>query len=207
MKRLNGRSALAFAGMAGPLVLAVTDLTAAFTNPDYSLVRDSISSLALTRLGWMQTIGFLAIGLLVEIFVAGLLFNIRGVRGFRFSIGLLVFFGFGLLLLGAFRTDPVGAPDTIEGTIHGLTATVVFWLFPVAILIIAPSLKSDPAWRNIFLYTIVAGILAVVLVIIIGFLQDDISWFGLLERLIVVNMIIWVEVAAIRLLNLSLRPG
>lgn len=207
VKRLNARSALAFAGIAGPLVLAVTDLTAAFTNPDYSLVRDSISSLALARLGWLQTIGFLAIGLLVEIFVAGLLFNIRGVRGFRFSIGLLVFFGFGLLLLGAFRTDPVGAADTIEGTIHGLTASVVFWLFPVAILVIAPSLKSDPAWRNIFLYTIITGVLAVVLVIIIGFLQEDISWFGLLERLIVANMIIWVEVAAIRLLNLSLRPG
>lgn len=207
IRRLNIRSVLAFAGMAGPLVLAVTDLTAAFTNPDYSLVRDSISSLALARLGWLQTIGFLAIGLLVEIFVAGLLFNIKGVRGFHFSIGLLVFFGFGLLLIGAFRTDPVGAPDTIEGTIHGLTASAVFWLFPVAILVIAPSLKSDPNWRNIFLYTVVAGILAVILVLILGFLQDDISWFGLLERLLVANMIIWVEVAAIKLLYLSVRRG
>ncbi len=206
-KRLNIHSALAFAGMAGPLVLAVTDITAAFTNSDYSLVRDSISSLALTRLGWLQTIGFLAIGLLVEIFVAGLLFNIKRARGFHISIGLLVFFGFGLLLIGAFRTDPVGGPDTIEGTIHGLTATGVFWLFPVAVLAIVPSLRNDPNWKNIFIYTIVAGILALILVIVIGVLQDDVSWFGLLERILVANMIIWVEVAAIKLLRLSVNRG
>jgi hypothetical protein len=204
-KRLNIHSVLALAGMAGPLVLVVTDFTAAFTNPDYSLVRDSISSLALTRLGFLQTIGFLAIGLMVEIFTAGLLFNIRGVRGFRFSIGLLVFFGFALLLIGAFRTDPVGWPDTIEGTIHGLTATVAFWIFPVAILVIVPSLRNDPAWRNISLYTIIAGLLAIVLVIMLGVLPGEASWFGLLERILVANMIIWVEVAAVSLLLLSIK--
>jgi hypothetical protein len=206
-KRLNIHSVLALAGIAGPFVLAVTDITASFTNPDYSLVRDSISSLALTRLGWLQTIGFLAIGLLVEIFVAGLLFNIKGVRGFRPSIGLLVFFGFGLLLIGAFRTDPIGGPDTIEGTIHGFTATTVFWLFPIAIFVIAPSLRHDPNWSNIFIYTMAAGILAVALVIVLGLIHDETGWFGLLERLLVANMIVWVEVSALKLLRLSLGRG
>jgi hypothetical protein len=204
-KRLNIHSLLALAGMAGPLVLIVTDFTAAFTSPDYNMVRDSISSLALTRLGFIQTIGFLAIGILIEIFTAGLLFNIRGVRGFRFSIGLLVFFGFMLLLIGAFRTDPVAGPTTTEGTIHGITSIGAFWVFPVAILIISPSLKKDPAWRSLFPYSIIAGLLAIVLVIILGVLPNEASWFGLLERILVANMIIWVEVAAIRLLLLSVK--
>jgi hypothetical protein len=207
LRRMNGHSLLAMAGMAGPLVLAVTDFTAALTSPNYSLVKDSISSLALTSLGWLQTIGFLAIGLLVEIFTAGLLFNIKGARGFRLSIGLLVFFGFALLLIGAFRTDPVGAPDTIEGTIHGLTATSAFWIFPAAMLIIAPSLRKDPNWKSIFRYTVITGVLAVALVITLGVLPDEASWFGLLERIIVANMIIWVEVAAIKLLLLSVKRG
>jgi hypothetical protein len=204
-RRLNIHSALALAGMAGPLVLVVTDFTAALTSPDYNLVRDSISSLALTRLGWLQTIGFLAIGLLVEIFTAGLLFNIKGVRGFRFSIGLLVFFGFALLLIGAFRTDPVDGPDTIEGTIHGLTAFAAFWIFPVAILIIAPSLRNDPDWRVLFRYTLIAGFLAIAFVITIAVLPHETGWFGLFERILVANMIIWVEVAAIKLLRLSIH--
>lgn len=206
-RRMNGHSLLALAGMAGPLVLTATDFTAALTSPDYNLVRDSISSLALTSLGWLQTIGFLAIGLLVEIFTAGLLFNIKGARGFRFSIGLLVFFGFALLLIGAFRTDPVGATRTIEGTIHSLTASSAFWIFPVAILVILPSLRNDPAWKSIFRYTVIAAVLAIAFVITLGILPDEASWFGLLERILVANMIIWVEVAAIKLLLLSVRRG
>ena len=204
-KRMNVHSLLAFAGMAGPLVLASTDFSAALISPGYNLIEDSISSLALTSLGWLQTIGFLAIGLLIEIFTAGLLYNMKRSRGFHFSIGLMVFFGFAMLLIGAFRTDPVGIEGTIEGRIHGMTATAAFWIFPVAILAIAPSIKKDPLWRNIFLYTIVTAILAVLLVITIGVLPDETRWFGLIERILVANMIIWVEVAAIKLLLLSLQ--
>ncbi|OGO32234.1 MAG: hypothetical protein A2Z29_00395 [Chloroflexi bacterium RBG_16_56_11] len=207
VRRLNINSLLAFSGMAGPIVLGITDVTAAFSSPGYNFVRDSISSLALTRFGWLQTIGFLAIGLLVEIFTAGLLFNIKGVRGFRLSIVLLVFFGFALLLIGAFRTDPLGATATIEGRIHGFTATTAFSIFPVAMLFISPSLKNDPAWKGIFVYTIIAGILAFIFVILLGLLPDDIGWFGLLERLLVANLIIWVEVAGIMLLLISIRSG
>jgi len=204
-KRLNLHSALALAGIVGPIVLIVGDLAASLATPNYSLISNSISSLALTPVGWLQTIGFLAMGLLVEIFVAGLLFNIRRARGFHLSIGLFVFFGFGLLLIGAFRTDPAGVAHTIEGIIHSATAYAVFWLFPIAILLLTPSLKSDPNWKNISVYTLVAGILALALAMVFLCLPDQASWFGLYERILVANMIIWVEVAAIQLLRLSLR--
>ncbi len=206
-RHMNIHSLLALAGMAGPIVLGATDMSTALTTPTYNLIRDSISSLALTPLGWVQTIGFLAIGLLIEIFTAGLLFNIRRARLFRLGIALLVIFGFALLLIGAFRTDALGAARTIEGRIHGLAATTAFWIFPVAILVISPSLRNDPDWRGLFRYTIVAGILAVVLVMVVGALPDSLSWFGLLERLLVLNMIAWVEVAAFKLLLLSLKRG
>jgi hypothetical membrane protein len=202
-KSKNIHTWLALAGIAGPVLLVIGELVAALSDPQFSMVRDSISSLALTPLGWVQTIGFLAIGLLVEIFVAGLLFNIRGVRGFGFGIGSLVFVGFGLLLIGAFRTDPAGAPDTVEGNIHSLTALTVFWLFPIAILLIAPSLKHDPNWRSLFVYTVVTGILAVALVIGLLCLRDRITWFGLYERILVANMVIWFGVTAIKLLCLA----
>jgi hypothetical protein len=203
---LNLHGVLAIAGMAGPLVLAVADVTAAVSDPDYSFLHDSISSLALTSLGWVQTIGFLAIGLLVEIFVAGLLYNIRPARGFHIGIFLLVLFGFGLLLIGAFRTDPAGTVHhTTEGAIHSFVATAIFWLFPAAIAFIAPSLRRDPEWRNIFIYTLLACGLDIALVIMMGILRHKISWFGLLERLVVGNMIIWVEVTAVKMLRLSVR--
>jgi hypothetical protein len=204
LTHLNIHSLLAIAGMAGPIVLVVTELVAGLSAPRYDIVYDSISSLALTRLGFLQSIGFLGIGLLVEIYVAGLLYNIHKARGFRFGVGLLVFFGFGLLLVGAFRTDPVGTERTVEGAIHWIAALTVFWSFPLGILLLAPSLRSDHFWKKFYVYTIITGILALILVSVLVAFKDHISWFGLYERILVANMIIWVEVTAIRLLYLSI---
>lgn len=202
---LNIFGITALAGIVGPLVLVVASAISSFSEPEYDIIRDSISSLALTTLGWIQTIGFLAIGLLVEIFVAGLLFNIRKRRGFTLSMGLLVFVGFGLLLIGAFKVDPVGATHTIEGTIHSVVAAAVFWLFPIAILLVAHSIRNDPNWKGLFIYTVVAGALALVFMVSRLGLPSELSWFGLYERILVLNIVAWIEVMAVRLLCMSLR--
>ncbi len=204
-KRFNIHSVLALAGILGPLAVAIGDLTAATSSPGYSLVKNSISSLALTSIGWLQTIGFLALGLLVEIFTAGLLFNVKRARWFHLGITVFVFFGFGMLLIGAFNTDPVGAARTIKGTIHGLAASTDFSLFAVAVLALSPSLRQDPDWQPLFRYSLVTCILAVLLGVTLRFFKDGSGGFGLVERILVANMIIWVEVAAINLLRLSLR--
>jgi hypothetical protein len=204
---LNVHSALAGAGMLAPVILAAGDLTAGLSTPGYSIINHSISSLALTRIGWLQTIGFLALGLLVEIFTAGMLFNIKRARGFHLGIGIFVIFGFAMLLIGAFRTDPVGAARTIEGRIHGFTASTAFTLFPMALLFLIPSIQKDPRWQNLLRYTAATFILAVVLVVTLRFMQEKNNLFGLAERLLVLNMIIWVEVAGIKLFILSLKRG
>jgi hypothetical protein len=207
-KLWNLHTALAIAGIIGPLFLTVGDLTAALSTSDYSLVSSSISSLALTRIGYLQTIGFLALGLLIEIFTAGMLFNMKGARGFHLGIAIFVIFGFAMLLIGAFRTDPAGTTETartIEGRIHGLTAQTAFTLFPFAILFLIPSIRKDPNWKNLFRYTEVTLILAVVLIVIIKVFPEPNSLFGLMERLLVANIILWVEVAAVNLFIISLK--
>jgi hypothetical membrane protein len=203
-KRLNIDSVPALVGIVGPIVVVVGDLVASLSTPNYSLVRDSISSLALTPIGWLQSICFLAMGLLLEIFVAGLFFNIRRARGFHAGIGLLALCGFVLMLIAAFRMDAPGGLRTTDGIIHTVASYGLGLLFPIAILSLTSSLKSTPNWKNIYLYTLVAGILALAL-IIGAFLPDQTGWFGLYERIIVANAIIWVEVVAIHLLRLLLR--
>jgi len=204
-KRLNINSVPALVGIVGPIVVIVGDLVASLSIPGYSPIRDSVSSLALTPIGWLQSICFLAMGLLLEIFVAGLFFNIRRARGFHAGIGLLALCGFGLMLIAAFRMDPPEADlRTIEGMIHTVASYGLGLLFPIAILLLTPSLKSTPNWKNIFVYTLIAGVLALALMIGL-FLFDQTGWFGLYERIIVANVIIWVEVVAVHLLRLSLR--
>lgn len=204
---LNVYGILALAGIIGPIMFVSANITASFSNPEYSFIRDSISSLALTPMGWLQTIGFLVVGLLGEAFVVGLFFSIRRGRGFALGIATLVSFSFGLLLLGAFRTDPVGTPHTIEGTIHSVTATIVFWLFPIACLLVAPSLRQDSDWKHLFLYTIVTGIFNATFLIIRIWLPEHLNWFGLYERILLVSILIWLAVMAIQLLRLSLTVG
>jgi len=202
-RRLNINTVPALVGIVGPIVVVAGDITASLSTPGYSPVRDSISSLALTPIGWLQSICFLAMGLLMEILIAGFFFNIRRARGFYGGIVLLALCGFVLMLIATFHMDHPGAPP-VDGIIHTIASYGLGLLFPIAILSLTPSLKSDPNWKNIFVYTLVAGVLAFAL-IIGAFFTEQTGWFGLYERIIVVNAIIWVEVVAVHLFRLSLR--
>ena len=197
---LDAYGILALAGIIGPLVLVALDITAAISQPKYSLIKDSISALGLTSLGWIQTIGFVVFGLLVEIFTAGLFLNIRRKHLFDLGIGLLTFFGFGLAMIGLFRTDPIGGLPTWSGRIHVWAAYSVLGLFPVSLAMLLSSIRDDPNWHGLYHYTVVTGILALGMAVGRLFLPSNINWFGLYERILVGNVIIWVEVYAIRLL-------
>ena len=202
-KRLNINSVPALVGIVGPIVVIVGDLAASLSTPGYSLVRNSVSSLALKPIGWLQSICFLAMGLLLEIFVAGLFFNIRRARGFHAGIVLLALCGFVLMLIATFHMDHSGAPP-IDGTIHTVASYGLGLLFPIAILSLAPSFKSTPNWKGIFIYTLIAGVLALALVAGL-FLSDQAGWFGLYERIIIGNALVWVEIVAIHFLRLLLK--
>jgi MFS family permease len=203
-KRLDINSVPAVVGIVGPIVVIVGDLSASLSIPGYSPVRDTVSSLALTYAGWLQSICFLAMGLLLEIFVAGLFFNIRRARGFHAGIVLLALCGFVLMLIATFHMDAPGGPRTIDGTIHAIASYGLGLLFPIAILLLAHSFKSTPNWKGIFIYTLIAGVVALAL-ILGALLAEQRGWFGLYERIIILNALIWVEVVAIHFLRLLLR--
>jgi hypothetical membrane protein len=205
LKKCNIHTVLAVAGIIGPIFLIIGDLSAGLSSPGYSIIQNSISSLALTNIGWLQTIGFLALGLLVEGFTAGLLFNMKGAKRFYLAITLFVFFGFAMLLVGAFATDPVGAERTIEGRIHGFMASTAFLLFPVGLILMLPSIKKDPKWKALYRYSFITFIVAVALMVVVKFLPEENFLFGLLERLLVANMILWVEVSAVNIFIISLK--
>jgi hypothetical protein len=202
-KRLGVNSVPALVGIVGPIIVIVGDLAASLSVPGYSPIRDSVSSFALTSLGWLQSICFLAMGLLLVIFAAGLFFNIRRARGFHAGIVLLALCGFVLMLIATFHMDHSGAPP-IDGIIHTIASYGLGLLFPIAIFSLAPSFKSTPNWIDIFIYTLIAGVLAFGLIIgaIFG---NQRGWFGLYERIIILNSLAWVEVVAIHCLRLLLK--
>jgi hypothetical protein len=154
-------------------------------------------------MGWIQTTGFMLIGLLIEAFTAGLFLNIKRRRGFGFGIALLAFFGFGMLVLGVFHINAVGTPATFYSRIHITAAYSVLGLFPIALALMFSSIKHDPRWRALFPYTVIAAIFALAVAVGRLFLPAGFTWFGLYERVMVLNAISWVGVFAIGLLRLS----
>jgi hypothetical protein len=205
--RLNPISLMALSGIIGPVILLIADFLAARSAEasHYDYVLHSISSLAWTPMGYIQTIGFLTIGLLVEIFAAGLFLSIRGRRCFGLGILCLVAFGFGLLLVGAFHTDLPGEAATLDGMIHQGAANTIFFMLPLAVLLMLPSLKLDPYWRSLFPGSLVLAVLALAwMLIYVIWLPDNLSWFGLYERILLYIEILWVEIMAIWMLRLSL---
>lgn len=143
----------------------------------------------------------------MEIFTTGLMFSVRRRKWFHLGIGIFVFFGFAMLLIGAFHTDPIGATRTTEGRIHGMMATTAFTLFPIAVLCLLPSLRRDNNWKDLYRYSQVTFYLAVFFIVLTRVFQDTSGWFGLGERLLVANMILWVEISAVKLFILSLKRG
>ncbi len=203
-KRLGVDSVPALVGIVGATVVIIGDLVASLSVPGYSPIRDSVSSFALTELGWLQTICFLAMALLLVIFVIGLFFRLYRAPAFLAGIIFLGLCAFVLALIAAFHMDAPGAPRTTDGIIHTVTSYSLGLLFPIAILCLAPSFKRTPGWNSIFTYSLVAGILALGLILGAIFGKQE-GWFGLYERLIILNALVWVEVVAIHWFRLLLR--
>ena len=197
---------LAMAGISGPLLLLGAEIMVLPSVANYSPLQNSISSLAWTSLGWIECLTFLTTGLLLETFAAVLFLGVRARRGFNLGIVFLACSGFGLVVLGAFRTDIPYYPPTFSGTIHGIASNATFILLPVAVLLIAPSLKKDPYWRSLFPFSVAAAAFA--LLWIAGYRvwsPQELGLFGLFERILAGVEIAWVEVMALWLLRLFLR--
>jgi hypothetical protein len=78
-------------------------------------------------------------------------------------------------------------------------------LLPVAIFLIAPSLKKDPYWRSLFTYSIATAAFALIWIALYRvWLPREMGLFGLYERILAGAEIIWVEVMAFWLLRLFL---
>lgn len=200
------RSLLAMAGVIGPLLLLTAEIMVLPTVHDYSPIRDSISSLAWTALGWVENGSFVTTGLLMEIFAAVLFLGIRGAKAFNLGVVFVACSGFGLILVGGFRTDIPYLPPTIDGLVHGIGANATFTLLPLAILLIAPSLRKDPYWRPLFHFSLATAAFALIWIALYRVvLPDQLSWFGLYERILAGIEIMWVEVMGFWLLRQFLR--
>jgi hypothetical protein len=204
--RLGLGGFLALVGIIGPVLFVIAESITYFSagfnrNPVY----DSISSLVWTQYGWVQTIGFLVWGFFIVLFSGAVLVCIPGARGFGLALTILIIFGFGMGMTAAFHADINSQHHTLQGLIHNYSAKIIFWLFPVALVALSPSLLNSPSLRGLAVYSLVISVVTVGLMLCILFFAEEHGWFGLFERILVANALVWFELLAFRIFQMELK--
>ncbi|WP_129841092.1 DUF998 domain-containing protein [Streptomyces sp. RFCAC02] len=171
---------------AGPLFTAVY-LWEGARRADYRPLRHPVSSLALGRAGWVQTVNFLLAGSLTLLLAVGLWRD-----GYtRWGALLIGAWGVGLLGAGAFRTDPVsgyppGTPDRLPkytrvGALHDAFSLGGFLALTLACFVLAAS--GSAPWA---VWSVASGVVFAAMTALAGAAFDqDQRWAdlgGLIQR-------------------------
>ena len=194
---------LAFCGITGPIIYAAVVFTLGFIQTDYNSIAQSMSELGATNAPYaliMNSMGFALLGIVMMAFAVGLH---RGIKG-QPKIGpiLIGLSGFSLILTGIFHTDPGWVDVTLSGLVHSIFATIAAFSLTFAPLFLLQRLKNDGRWQGYVTYSVVSPIVALLISAMYGFMVLE-PWAGLLQRISMGVMLLWVEVMAIRLLRIS----
>lgn len=201
------RVLLACGVAAGPLFTSVS-LVQALTRDGYDLTRHPLSLLSLGDLGWVQVANFVVTGLLCVAFAVGVRRSPESGWAGRWGPTLYGGFGLGLVLGGAFPTEPSDGfpPGVADGStswhsvVHDVAAGVAIDLALVSALLLARRLRRahEAGWATYSLLTAVGGFV--------------LSWWpdpdGISLRLaaVVVLVLAWSTALAVRLRRAPVGP-
>ncbi len=184
-----------------PLFFIFVSTVLKLANPGYDLWQNTISELVLGPLGGIQTAVFYLVGASILFVILKLFITPRASWRLRIGLVLIALCAVGFIMLGIFPTD---VPDTktLTGVIHLNTTAVIIFLFPLACFLLAPGLKKlfKSGWLSHITHG--AGILQLVLVAVMAVLVlGNLGWVGMVERMIMVNSLGWMQIIAIKALT------
>jgi hypothetical protein len=197
---------LATLGLAGQAIL----LAAAWLLPlasEYGLIGDTISELALGRYGlvmsaalWLAGIGTIALALALRRLT-------EGVRGSLVGSVLVAVYGAGAVVSAIFPTEPVHTAAEVwsqgpTGTIHLWASLLSFPAMIVGMLILTRAFARAAEWRSLARWSVLLPASALALL----FAQTAGPRAGLMQRLMVTAVSLWLIVVAWRIRALASRP-
>jgi hypothetical membrane protein len=196
--------ALLAAGIVGPILFVAVFTVAGWLRPRYSATAEAVSDLGVGEAAWIQNANFFVFGALLLAFATGFHRAMSGVVGSRAATVAAVMIGttgIGLAAGGAFPA----APPT-EG-LHFLVGFLLTVASAIATAFyVGRRLHGKEGWRRVARYSVWTGIGAVALGAF-SFVAlnpssplEDMGIGGLIERLLVIQIIAWHAVMGWRLL-------
>ena len=186
----------AAAGIIGPVLYTVTWIVLGFLDSTYSHTRDPISNLSAIGASYalVMTIIIFVFALLIVVFAYGLH---RGLpSGFWLGPAVLAISGIGY---AGIALAPLDLAD-LEATNlpHMISASVTVFAMMLAPIFLFSRLRRDSGWKNLSGYSIATTVLAFAFAILAS-LPAFVGWEGLMQRLVLAVVLVWMIVIAIRL--------
>ncbi len=173
-----------------------------FVRPDVNPVLEPMSTYAVGPYGFLFTAADIGGGLAALALTFGLYLGIAPPGRSYVGLFLLGLYGVSVLLAGIFPID-VGGEATMVGTIHNIVGNILFFAFPVGVILLSLGMGKDERWRSFRRPALVMSLLVVLTVILtmVGFNLD--IGFGVTQRLANVTALAWMLLAALHLRSVA----
>jgi hypothetical membrane protein len=209
---------LGWLAVLGPIAFTVAWIVSEVLQDGYSPQQDYISELAAldAQQAWIMITGFLLLGAGTVSLGAGLAGAVKG-RPARIGSILVTIAGASIIVAGLARTDCRIRLDTCAARIdageaswhsvtHDWVSLVVFLGLIAAPLVLARAFRGDESWRYLRAYSITTGLVGLALLVLL-FSGVAESWTGVVQRVFVTVLFLWVAILGARLIRLSrVRP-
>ncbi|PVV83304.1 hypothetical protein DD509_06960 [Dehalogenimonas alkenigignens] len=167
-----------------PLLFIAVTTALETIQPGFNRVANTISELVWGPFGWIEAAMFAC-------FAAVMALSAARLRQAALPLGLAAA---GFMLIAVFPTQAPGGGQTAASLIHELSAQTIAALLPAACFCLAYRLRKEPAHRAAVSFSVTAGIIGTAFNAA-GFVavHTDAAWIGAVERLIMLNGLIWLE--------------
>jgi hypothetical membrane protein len=196
------RTISAVCGLAAPILFFLTAGILGMITPGYDPVTQLISELGESGApyaGVMNLLGFGVTGVLLMAFAPGLFMALGKNRVAAAGCGFVAIAGILFLAMAFISCDRGCIPVTPEGGLHLILGLFAAIAAVAASVLLAWPMRNSGRWGRIWQYSILTGILIlIVLPLFISF--GDLA--GLLQRVLVGIIFLWLEVLAIRVMTL-----
>ncbi len=193
---------LALGGVTGPVLFSVVVLVCGALRPGYSHLQDFISELGVAGTpyaSFMNYAGFVPGGLMLAAFGVALMFSLPRSRLARLAAVLVTTFGIGIAASGLISCDR-GCPQgqgSLENVVHNTIAPISFVCLIAAMAILGLRFRKSPAWRRLWLFSLVASAIALCLLVLLAGSLDSRVLTGLWQRLLLAVLFSWCAIVGV----------
>jgi hypothetical protein len=161
----------------------------------YDPIEQTISQLVYYHYGWLQIIDFVVLSVWIVVFAVKFYSELNHRLTTKIAVLTFILTGIGFLLITIFPTHYPGSEKTLQSFVHERVAQSICILFPISCSLLIPEFRANLYWRRLSAYNIVTAITGLVLIIGgVTIMLTDLPFLGILERLIMLNAVIWLGI-------------